>query len=118
LTAPAGLRELGSGGGGGRRLKGLVEVATVDQHGVEDHRELAGEGDQRLLAADPCGERLGPGLQCWRPGAPKGQALRGFEQQRALELVTGARDLAGMVGFARLVAPRRGLLTASPLEIG
>jgi hypothetical protein len=36
----------------------------------------------------------------------------------AHEAVAGARDLADMVGLARSVASLRGLLTASPPEIG
>jgi hypothetical protein len=73
--AVAGLRELGSGGGGSRRLDGLVEVAAVHQpmnhRGVEDHRELPGEGDQRLhgeptRAASASAQALSAGARALR----------------------------------------------------
>ena len=80
-SAVAGLRELGSGGGGCRRLQRFVEVAFVDEHGVQDHGELPGQRDERLLAADPSGERLEPGFQRRRPAAAKRQALRCFEEK-------------------------------------
>jgi hypothetical protein len=117
----AGLRELGSGGGC-RRLQVLVEVTAVDQPmdqlGMQNHGELSGEGDQRFFAADAGGERFEPGLQGRCPSTAKRQGLRRLEEERALKAIAGTRDLAGVVGLARLVASLRGLLTASPPEIG
>src|ERR687893_51559 len=105
-----------AGGSGGLAIRcscrvGLLcrpaELAAVAQHAMENDRELAGHSDGGLPGADPPCQARPPGLQR-RPARDTMEDDPGrLVQVGAQQLVAAARDVAGVVLLAGLVAPRR-----------
>lgn len=82
-----------------------AELGTVAQQAMENDRELAGDGDGGLLAADPLGQPRAPGLEGRPAGDPVQDDPGSFEQVGAQQPIPASRDVAALVLFARLEAP-------------
>src|ERR1700726_3792398 len=85
----------------------VVERFSLDQHAMQDHRELACERHFRLRHADALGELHGPGLDCRGLHRARENDVCGLIERGAHALVADLLDPASVIDFARLISLRR-----------
>src|SRR3954462_5795086 len=79
------------------------EWVAVDEHAMQDNRELSCEGHLGLAHARAVGEARGPALQCRALHRPGQDDVRGLVQRRAHTGVTDLADASCDVRLAGLV---------------
>ena len=83
-----------------------LELGTVSQHRMHDDRKAPGERDPSFPQCRSLGDGERPILELQRPLVARQHDVCGIVQQCPQAPVAAFRDAAGVVGLARLVAPR------------
>jgi len=79
-----------------------AELAAIDPHAVQDHRQLAGNRDAGTCHAPAFGDVHAPGTQRRPFGAADQQRVGCFVESSTGQFVAASADTALYVGFARL----------------
>src|SRR5580704_12375976 len=84
-----------------------MELAAIDPHAVQDHRQLAGDCNTGTCHTPAFGNVHAPGAQRRPFGAADQQRVGCLIECGTGQFVTASADAALYVGLAGLVAPRR-----------